>query len=78
MPVDNMEELSIEEAFEKINEAKQVNSVIHNNMTMGSLGEGYSFLNKILPNTYRINAVPSELYDGMIIVTEATPTVIKE
>lgn len=63
--------------FEKINEAEQLNSVIHKNMTMGSLGEGYSFLNKILPNTYRINAVPSELYDGMVIVTEATPTVIK-
>ena len=43
-------------------------------MLMGSLGEGYSFLNKILPNSYRINDVPAELYDGMIIVINATPT----
>ena len=51
--------------------------VVNSNMLMGSLGEGYSFLNKLLPNTYRINDVPSELYDGMIIVTNATPTDIK-
>ena len=49
----------------------------HKNMLMGSLGEGYSFLNQILPNSYRINDVPAELYDGMIIVKNATPTDIK-
>ena len=64
--------------FEKMEKAEQLNSVIHDDMIMGSLGEGYSFLNKVLPNTYRINVVPTELYDGMIIVTEATPTFIKE
>ena len=30
-----------------------------------------------LPNSYRINDVPAELYDGMIIVVNATPTDIK-
>ena len=30
-----------------------------------------------LPNSYRINDVPAELYDGMIIVINATPTDIK-
>lgn len=64
--------------FEKMENTEKLHSVIHNNMIMGSLGEGYSFLNKILPNTYRISDIPAELYDGMIIVTNATPTVIEQ
>lgn len=62
--------------FDRMDNSEKMHEVVNSNMLMGSLGEGYSFLSKLLPNTYRINDVPSELYDGMIIVTNATPTVI--
>ena len=63
--------------FNKLQKSEKIKEIINKNMLMGSLGEGYSFLNKILPNSYRINDVPAELYDGMIIVKNATPTDIK-
>lgn len=44
---------------------------------MGSLGESYSVLNKILPFTYRVRRTPSETYDALILVTDAHPTEIK-
>lgn len=43
---------------------------------MGSLGEGYSLLMRLLPQSYRIFQPPAGLYDGMIFVSEATPTYI--
>ena len=63
--------------FDKLQKSEKIKEIINQSMLMGSLGEGYSFLNKILPNSYRINDVPVELYDGMIIVINATPTDIK-
>lgn len=63
--------------FDKLQKSEKIKKIINQSMLMGSLGEGYSFLNKILPNSYRINDVPAELYDGMIIVINATPTDIK-
>lgn len=44
---------------------------------MGSLGEGYSWYMRLLPPSYRIFQPAATLYDGMILVTEATPTSIK-
>ncbi len=44
---------------------------------MGSLGEGYSILNKLLPITTREFQQPSTLYNSMIYVTYPTPTVIE-
>lgn len=42
---------------------------------MGSLGELYNGLMiRLLPRSHRILAVPAEVYDAMIFVTEATPT----
>ena len=57
---------------------KQVNDYIF----MGSLGEnpmdGLSGLVfRVLPHAYRVWQIPSQLYDGMIFVTEAHPTQIK-
>lgn len=43
---------------------------------MGTLGESYSPLMRILPPSYRIFQPPAVLYDSMIFVTEATPTKI--
>lgn len=64
--------------FNKMQESEKLWSVTNNPMLMGSLGESYSILNKIFPYTYRINDVPAELYDGMIIIRNASPIVIKE
>lgn len=43
---------------------------------MGSLGEGYFWYMRLLPPSYRIFQPPAELYDGMILVADAQPTVI--
>lgn len=42
-------------------------------MTMGSLGEGYSFLMELIPTSHRVQDVPAELYDAMIFVYKASP-----
>lgn len=44
---------------------------------MGTLGERYSLLMRILPPSYRIFQPPAVLYDSMIFVTDANPTKIK-
>lgn len=42
---------------------------------MGSLDELYNgLMMRLPPRSYRILAVPAEVYDAMIFVTEATPT----
>ena len=48
-------------------------STLHSPMTMGSLGEGYSFLMKLIPTSHRVQDVPAELYDAMIFVYKASP-----
>lgn len=47
-------------------------------MTMGSLGEGYTFLMKLLPQSYRTADIPAELYDAMIFVYSASPITLTE
>lgn len=51
---------------------------INDYVYMGSLGEGYSPLMRLLPPSYRTFQPPAQLYDGMIFVTAATPTQIVE
>ena len=43
---------------------------------MGSLGEGYAWYMRLLPQSYRIFQPPAQLYDGMIFVASASPTEI--
>ena len=38
--------------FNKLQKSEKIKKIINQSMLMGSLGEGYSFLNKILPNSY--------------------------
>lgn len=52
---------------------KKLYNAIHTKTHMGSLGEGYSFIMKVVPYMHRIYKVPAEFYDGMIFVYEATP-----
>ena len=42
-------------------------------MSMGSVGEGYSFLMPFLPTTHRIQQTPKELYDAMIFCYQVHP-----
>lgn len=59
--------------FAQIDKESDIYSVIHSNMSMGSLGEGYSIVMKLMNSSHRINQVPSELYDGMVFVYSANP-----
>ena len=43
---------------------------------MGDVGEGYSPLMAVLPQSYRDWVSPTLLYDGVILVTEAQPIVV--
>ncbi len=52
--------------------------LLHSAMTMGSLGEGYTFLMKLLPQSYRTADIPAELYDAMIFVYSASPITLTE
>ena len=45
---------------------------------MGSLGEMYSTLYRIIPRGYRVWASPVELYDAMIYVSDAHPIEVTE
>jgi len=59
--------------FEAAAASETLSELIDNPMKTGSLGESYSPMMKFLKNTYQINIAPSTLYDGMILVYEATP-----
>lgn len=59
--------------FEQIESDSKLYSMIHSKMSMGSLGEGYSFFMRFLNSSHRISEVPTELYDGMIFVYSANP-----
>ncbi len=40
---------------------------------MGSLGEGYTWMMRIVESSYRPKALPVSLYDAMIFVYEGEP-----
>ncbi len=62
--------------FAKASDSPELASIISDYTFMGNLGERYSFLMRLLPPSYRMFQPPAELYDGMIFVSEATPTTI--
>lgn len=59
--------------FKQIDSNSKLYSMIHSKMSMGSLGEGYSFLMRFLNSSHRISEAPVKLYDGMIFVYSANP-----
>lgn len=68
--------------FSKIPEESVLKSEVTGYCYMGSLGENQmTLLNRIVmrvfPFTYRIWGSPARMYDGMIFVTEAHPTLTK-
>lgn len=60
--------------FEKVDPNSKLGKVVNHKMKMGSVGEGYNILTKILPMAHSINYVPSDLYDAMIVYYEVNPT----
>lgn len=63
--------------FNEVPETSGLKKQVMEYSYMGSLGEMYSPIYNLLPQSYRIWRSPAELYDGMIFVAEANPTVIQ-
>jgi erythromycin esterase len=63
-------------SFAKASNVPELAALISKYTYMGSLGEGYAWYMRLLPQSYRIFQPPAELYDGMILVADAHPTVI--
>ena len=65
--------------FSRITDEKsKVYQLIHTPMKMLQLGEGYSFVMRFFPNSYRVNSAPVQRYDGMIYLYEGKPIEILE
>lgn len=63
--------------FSAIPQDSELSKDVNEYTYMGSLGESYGWYMRLLPPSYRIFQPPAGLYDGMIFVTEANPTVIQ-
>ena len=59
-------------------EKNKVYQLIHTPMKMLQLGEGYSFVMRFFPNSYRVKSAPVQRYDGMIYLYEGKPIEILE
>ncbi|MGL5712489.1 MAG: erythromycin esterase family protein [Paraclostridium sp.] len=62
--------------FANVPEDSELAELIYQYTYMGTLGEGYSWIMRFLPSSYRMFQPPAVLYDSMIFVTDATPTKI--
>ena len=59
-------------------EKSKVYQLIHTPIEMLQLGEGYSFLMRFIPNSYRVKGDPVQRYDSMIYVYEGNPIELLE
>lgn len=59
--------------FADIKEGSSLYSLINSPLRMGSLGEGYTWMMRIVESSYRPKALPVSLYDAMIFVYEGSP-----
>ena len=64
--------------FTKVPENSELGRQASEYAYMGTLGESYSIIMRLLPPSYRMFQPPAELYDSMIFVTDANPTKILE
>ena len=60
-----------------IPEKSELYDLISNYNYMGSVGEAYSFVMRLIPMSYRIFQEPATLYDGMILISDCTPTEVR-
>ena len=63
--------------FSKVKDGDCKN-LLDSKIKMGSLGEGYTWVMKFVPYSYRIEKSPKEIFDSMIFVYEASPIDIIE
>lgn len=63
--------------FSKVKDGDCKN-LLDSKIKMGSLGEGYTWVMKFIPYSYRIEKSPKEIFDSMIFVYEASPIDIIE
>ena len=54
-------------------EKSKVYQLIHTPMKMLQLGEGYSFVMRFFPKSYRVTSAPVQRYDSMIYLYEGKP-----
>jgi erythromycin esterase len=54
-------------------EQKSVYDMVHSEVTMGSVGEGFADIYRFMHMAYRIDMVPADLYDGMIFYYKTSP-----
>ena len=59
-------------------EKSKVYQLIHNPMNMLQLGEGYTFVMRFFPKSYRVESEPVQRYDSMIYLYEGKPIEILE
>lgn len=59
-------------------EKSKAYQLMHNPMEMLQLGEGYTFVMRFFPNSYRVKSEPVQRYDGMIYLYEGKPIEILE
>ena len=59
-------------------EKNKVYQLTHTPMEMLQLGEGYSFLMRFIPNSYRVKGAPVQRYDSMIYLYEGNPIELLE
>ena len=64
--------------FTKVPENSELGRQASEYTYMGTLGESYSIIMRLLPPSYRMFQPPAELYDSMIFVTDVNPTKILE
>lgn len=62
--------------FSRVPKDSSLVEFIDGPIMMGSVGEGFSPLMYVLPQTYRVKREPSAPYDSLIFVSYATPTEI--
>ena len=62
--------------FDKIPEDSELGKLATDYTYMGTLGESYSVMMRLLPPSYRMFQPPAVLYDSMIFVTDAYPITI--
>ena len=63
--------------FSKVKDGDSKN-LLDSKIKMGSLGEGYTWVMKFIPYSYRIEKSPKEIFDSMIFVYQASPIKIIE
>ena len=59
-------------------EKSKVYQLIHTPMKMLQLGEGYTFVMRFFPKSYRVKSAPVQRYDSMIYLYEGKPIEILE